>query len=155
MMYICIHNYVIIGSDNGLVPSHYLNQCWNIINWTLVNKIQWNFPQNATISWKKMAAISPEIFLTKFYLKMTSAKCQPFCINLSASKIDELMQERHNSIANALQLCLSCTNSSICQYLSSLPVLPGRGGSPTPPESRMSPWPHRPIRTHPAAHSDI
>ena len=25
-----------------LAPSHYLNQCWNIINWTLGNKLQWN-----------------------------------------------------------------------------------------------------------------
>ena len=24
-------------------PSHYLNQCWDIINWALRNKLQWNF----------------------------------------------------------------------------------------------------------------
>ena len=29
-----------------LVPSHYLNQCWVIVNWTLTNKLQWNFNQN-------------------------------------------------------------------------------------------------------------
>ena len=23
-------------------PSHYLNQCWNIVNWTFRNKLQWN-----------------------------------------------------------------------------------------------------------------
>ena len=23
-------------------PSHYLNQCWGIVNWTLRNKLQWN-----------------------------------------------------------------------------------------------------------------
>ena len=28
------------------VPSHYLNQCWVIINWTLRNKLQLNFDQN-------------------------------------------------------------------------------------------------------------
>ena len=28
-------------------PSHYLNQCWVIINWTLRKKLQWNFNQNA------------------------------------------------------------------------------------------------------------
>ena len=28
--------------------------------------------------------------------------------------IDGLIQERHNSIANALELCISCTNQSIC-----------------------------------------
>ena len=26
-------------------PSHYLNQCWNIVNWTLRNKHPWNFSQ--------------------------------------------------------------------------------------------------------------
>ena len=30
-------------------PSHYLNQCWNIVNWTLGNKFQWNFHQNTAI----------------------------------------------------------------------------------------------------------
>ena len=27
-------------------PSHYLNQCWVIVNWTLMNKLQQNFNQN-------------------------------------------------------------------------------------------------------------
>ena len=30
-------------------PSHYLNQCWNIVNWTLGNKLQWNFNWNLNI----------------------------------------------------------------------------------------------------------
>ena len=30
-------------------PSHYLNQCWNIVNWTLGNKLQWNFNRNSNI----------------------------------------------------------------------------------------------------------
>ena len=29
--------------------SHYLNQWWNIVNWTLRNKFQWNFNQNLNI----------------------------------------------------------------------------------------------------------
>ena len=29
-----------------MAPSHYLNQCWLIVNWTLRNKLQWNFNQN-------------------------------------------------------------------------------------------------------------
>ena len=24
------------------VPSHYLNQCWNTVNWTIGSKLQWN-----------------------------------------------------------------------------------------------------------------
>ena len=27
-------------------PSHYVNQCWVIVNWILGNKLQWNFNQN-------------------------------------------------------------------------------------------------------------
>ena len=39
-------NWVSIGSGNGLSPSHYLNQCWLIVNWTLRNKLQWNSSRN-------------------------------------------------------------------------------------------------------------
>ena len=27
----------------------YLNQCWNIVNWTLMNKLQWNSDRNSNI----------------------------------------------------------------------------------------------------------
>ena len=30
-------------------PSHYLNQCWVIANWTLSNKLQWNFNHNSKL----------------------------------------------------------------------------------------------------------
>ena len=31
------------------MPSHYLNQCWNIVNWTPWNKHQWNVNRNSYI----------------------------------------------------------------------------------------------------------
>ena len=31
------------------MQSHCLNQCWNIVNWTLTNKLQWNLNQNSCI----------------------------------------------------------------------------------------------------------
>ena len=31
------------------VPSHCLNQCWNIVNWTLRNKLKWNINKNSYI----------------------------------------------------------------------------------------------------------
>ena len=31
------------------MPSNYLNQWWNIVNWTLGNKLQWNFNRNSNI----------------------------------------------------------------------------------------------------------
>ena len=44
--HICVSELTIIGSDNRFVawsaPSHYLNQCWYIVNWTHGNKFQWN-----------------------------------------------------------------------------------------------------------------
>ena len=37
---------VSIVSDNGLLPNHYLNQCWIIVNWNLRNKLRWNINQD-------------------------------------------------------------------------------------------------------------
>ena len=48
--HICVGKLTIIGSDNGWsAPSHYLNQCWNIVNSNLRNKLQWNPRQNSFI----------------------------------------------------------------------------------------------------------
>ena len=50
MMQICGSKLVIIGCRQWLVawpvPSHYRNQCWNIANWTLMTKLQWNLNRN-------------------------------------------------------------------------------------------------------------
>ena len=59
----CIYASVIqvsIGSDSGLIvsylaPSHYLNQCLGIINWTLRNKLQWNFSQKSNFFFQENA----------------------------------------------------------------------------------------------------
>ena len=72
MTHICVSKQTSIGSDRWLVawpePSHYLNQCWNIVDWTLRNKLQWNLNRNSytfiqenafeDVVWK-MAAILP------------------------------------------------------------------------------------------------
>ena len=42
---ICVSKITIISSDWS-VPSHYLNQCWNIVNWTFRNKLGWNLNWN-------------------------------------------------------------------------------------------------------------
>ena len=52
-----------------LAPSHYLNQCWVIINWTPRNKLQWIF------SLVKIQNLS----FTKMHPKLLSAKWLPFC----------------------------------------------------------------------------
>ena len=47
-------------------PSHYQNQCWVIVNWTIRNKLQWNFSQIRKFSF------------TKIHLIPSSAKWWPF-----------------------------------------------------------------------------
>ena len=47
-------------------PSHYLNQCWVIVNWSLMSKLQFLI---------KIQNIS----FTKMHLTMSYVKCQPFC----------------------------------------------------------------------------
>ena len=45
-------NYVTSWLPNSpqlTAPSHYLNQCWLIVNWTLRNKLQWNFNWNSKV----------------------------------------------------------------------------------------------------------
>ena len=65
-----------IGSGNGLLPSgHYLNQCWNIVNWTLRNILQWKFNRN------------PYIFILenafeKVVCKMAAVLSQPQCVKV-------------------------------------------------------------------------
>ena len=49
-------------------PSHYLNQYWNIVNWILGNRIQWNLNRNSyifiqenafeNVVWKMVAILS-------------------------------------------------------------------------------------------------
>ena len=55
------------------VPSHYLNQCWNIVNYTRKNKLQWNFNRNQYIfvqenafenaEWKMAAILSWPLYV--------------------------------------------------------------------------------------------
>ena len=80
--HLCLHNLTITGPDNGLSPGRrqaiiYLNQCWNIVNWTLRNKLQWNFNRNSYI------------FIQGNALKMSSWKWGPFCLGLNVLTVRE------------------------------------------------------------------
>ena len=75
------------------VPSHYLNQCWVIVNWTLKKKLQLNFYQNKKKSFMKM------------HLRISSAKWQPCW--------DELSHWHHDSsltLAPVVTYCLTALN---------------------------------------------
>ena len=73
-----ISKLTIICSDNGLSPgrgpSHYLNQCWNIVNWSFGNKLQWNLNRNRYIF------IHENPFENGVW-KMAAILSQPQCVN--------------------------------------------------------------------------
>ena len=55
-------------------PSNYPNQCWNIVNWTLRNKLQWYFNGNSKICILKNA-------LENVVCEMASILSRPQCVN--------------------------------------------------------------------------
>ena len=62
----------IIDSDK----SHYLNQCWNIVNWTLRSKLQWNLYRNLCIFIQENA-------FENVVWKMSPILSRPQCVNIS------------------------------------------------------------------------
>ena len=76
-------------------PSHYLDQCWVIVNCILRNKPQWN--QNT------------KLFIHKMHLKISSAKWQPFCLGLNVLNLllrVETNQRQTDSHHHWLRQCL-------------------------------------------------
>ena len=61
-------------SDAWSAPSHYLNQCWNIVNWTLGNKIQRNLNRNWYIFFHENA-------FENIVRKSVAILSQPQCVN--------------------------------------------------------------------------
>ena len=66
-----------------MAPSHYLNQCWNIINWPLRNKLQWNFNQNSNIFIQENA-------LENVVYQMAFTLSRPQCVIGSISQPNSL-----------------------------------------------------------------
>ena len=57
-----------------MAPSHYLNQCWNFVNWTLRNKLNWSFSRKSNI-------FIQENVLENFICEMASILSRPQCVN--------------------------------------------------------------------------
>ena len=53
---------------------HYLNQCWNIVNWTLRNKLHWKFNRNANIFIHENA-------IGSVVCEMATISSRPQCVN--------------------------------------------------------------------------
>ena len=76
--HICVSKLTTIGSDNGLSPGWsqaiYLNQCWNIVNSNLRNKLQWNF-KGDLYSFIQVNAFENVVW------KMAAIFSRPQCVN--------------------------------------------------------------------------
>ena len=78
--HICVGKLATGGSNNGLSPSRRQAIIWKkkagmFFYFTLRNKFQWNIYRNHIFSFKKM------------YIKISSAKCRPFCLGLNVLTI--------------------------------------------------------------------
>ena len=87
-------------------PSHYLNQCWNIVNLNLRNTLPWNLKQNSKISIKKNA-------FEKVVCKMAAIRYWPQCVN-SLWPSDAIWQHRTGS---TLAQVMACCLIAPCHYL--------------------------------------
>ena len=75
VMHLCISKLTSIASDNGLSPRRHQAIIWNSAGISLIGPLGTNFSE-----------ISIEIHtfsLKKICLKMSSAKCRPFCLGLN------------------------------------------------------------------------
>ena len=110
-MHICDSNLTVINLDNGL--SH--EQCQTII-WTNAGMLlTWNLGTN-------FSEILIEIYTFSFkrmHLKMSCAKCQPFCLVLIALKWNWIIQANWvNTIAaDDLAPCITKSSSAMVQTI--------------------------------------
>ena len=73
--HICVSTLTIIGSDNGLSPRRRQVIIWTNAGMLLIGPLGTNFSE---------ILIKIQIFsLKKIHLKMSSAKCRPFCLGLN------------------------------------------------------------------------
>ena len=63
-----------------MAPSQFLNQCWNIVNWTLRNKPQWN------LNWNSYIFIEENVFENVIW-KKAAILSQPQCQTVSVWKM--------------------------------------------------------------------
>ena len=66
------------------MPSHYLNQCCNIVSWTLFFKTYFS----------EILTKIQQFSLKKKHLKMLPEKRRPFCLGLNVLKANEAMYRR-------------------------------------------------------------
>ena len=102
------------------MPSHSLNQCYVVVNWTLRNKHQWNFNQiiklfiheNASENIVcKMAAIFPR---GRWYAKAASPHCKDYKLTCNRDTSIQTLQWHHmNIMCNSDHQQINCWFNSL------------------------------------------
>ena len=100
-------------------PSHYLSQCWLIIS-----EVQWQSPVGDFT--RDTSAINHKNYLEDYLSKISFKSARDQWVNTMyfemlydrqiTKQVDGLVQERCNSIANALELHRSCTDHRSVTY---------------------------------------
>ena len=139
VMHICISELSIIVSGNGLSSGRHQAIIWNNARILLIGPLAKNFSEISirTFSLKKINlkllfgklwpfCLSVNMLMTRSHCigetlaKMFQTSINHQCTTWSKNQafyFNGLMQERCNSIANALELRLSCTNPSTCIWV--------------------------------------
>ena len=69
------------------MPTHYLNQCWIILNWYLINKLQWNLILNSNPVTEKNTF---EIAVCKMG-RILSAQWRPSCSGFNVTNLIKIV----------------------------------------------------------------
>ena len=109
-----------------LAPSHYLNQCWVIVNWTIRNKLKSNFNRNTKLfiqeiasenivckmsailssgRWVKLNSLSAAIYITWGQLSFT--ELQPYWFPLMSywhTQVDKILNHTKYKIPSYVSL---------------------------------------------------
>ena len=81
--HICVGYITITYSDRSWsAPSHYLNQCWYIVNWALKNKLYWNLSRKS------------HIFIQENAFEIVVSEMASFCFGLNVLTWASLMSFR-------------------------------------------------------------
>ena len=118
------------------MPSHYLNQCRNIINWTPRNKFQWHFDWNSYIFIQENE--SEDIIW-----KMTAVLSRPQCVNLWDLPAPHLNRKTILPGVGILFITRS-TQRAQSSAMSSLRSKPTPHPTPHPPTTTTTPTPTPP-----------
>ena len=81
-----------------MAPSHYLNQCWNIVIWTLRNKLQRNF------NWNLYIFIQENAF-EHVVCEMAFILSRPQCVNQSWAR--SMVSPGHNGLTSVMIVNIS------------------------------------------------